>query len=90
MKRVGDALLGVLKHLKAEGVLDSIRIINVAKKVLKAYECDPVSFDKGILFVWTTKPERRFEIQAKKTEIARAINSLLGEELVRDIKFRKR
>ncbi|MEO0139040.1 MAG: DciA family protein [candidate division WOR-3 bacterium] len=90
MKRVSDALLGVLKHLKAEGVLNSIRIIKVAKRVLKPYECDVLSYDRGILFVWTAKPERRFEIQAKKTEIVGVINAFLGENVVKDIKFRKK
>lgn len=90
MKRVGDSVLGVLKHLKAEGILNSIRIIKIARKVLKPYDCDPTGFDRGTLFVWTAKPERRFEIQAKKTEIIGSINLLLGENIVKDIKLRRK
>ena len=86
MKRVDQALNELLRRW---GISENIRVLKVAKMILKDYESKAVWFENGILLVWSQKAERRFEVSAKKTSIIRAINSLLGENLVKDIKFKR-
>ena len=86
MKRLSQSLNELLKFW---GISEKIRVLKLAREVLKDYECEAVWFNDGILFVWSSKPEKRFEISAKKAKIVMAINSLLGENLVKDIKFKK-
>lgn len=89
MKSIGEALSGVLRHLKAEGVIESIRVMKVAREVLKPYDAEVIGYDKGILFIWVGNPAKRFEIVSKKNGIISSINRLLGDNKVYDIKFRK-
>ncbi len=89
MKSIGEALSGVLRHLKAEGVMESIKVMRVAREVLKPYDVEVVGYDKGILFVWVGNPAKRFELLSKKNGIISSINRLLRNNKVSDIKFRK-
>ncbi len=57
---------------------------------MSVYRADVKGFDRGILFVWANNPERRFEISARKTEIINSINSLIGEKVIKDIRFRRK
>ncbi len=86
MKSVGHTLRELLKSW---GIAETIKVLKMAREILKNYEGDAVWFENGILFVWSPKAERRFEIGEKKAKIISAINSLLGENLVKDIKFKR-
>jgi len=86
MKRIDEALDELLKFW---GIKEAVKVLKIARLVLRDYESEAVWFENGILFVWSRKAERRFEVGAKKTKIVSAINSLLGENLVKDIKFKK-
>lgn len=54
-----------------------------------AKQAQPKSFRNGILFVETRHPSWTMELQARRHLIRGKLNTVLGEELVKDIHFRQ-
>lgn len=87
---VGDALINVLRFLGAEGILELIPVRKAARKVLKSYPgAEFVHYRDGVLYVWAKDPSVRFRLQTSSRRIAKAINSLLGKEVVKRVVLRR-
>ncbi len=87
---VGDALVSLLRFLGAEGVLEIIPVRRAARQILKSYPgAEFVHYRDGVLYVWAKDPTVRFRLQTSSRRIARAINGLLGREVVKRVVLRK-
>ena len=87
---VGDALVSLLRFLGAEGVLELIPVRRAARQILKSYPgAEFVHYRDGVLYVWAKDPTVRFRLQTSSRRIARAVNGLLGREVVKRVVLRK-
>lgn len=87
---VGDALVNLLRFLGAEGVLELIPVRRAARQILKSYPgAEFVHYRDGVLYVWAKDPTVRFRLQTSSRRIARAVNGLLGREVVKRVVLRK-
>jgi len=85
-KPVGEALISLLRFLGAEGVLELIPVRKAARQVLRSYPgAEFVHYRDGVLYVWAKDPAVRFKLQTANRRIARAINALLGKEVVKRV-----
>lgn len=86
MERIGEELKEILKRLEMESLL-----------IGKAWECleekaakksKPISFKRGYLIVEVASSAVAQELSYNKKKIIQKINSFLGKDLVKEIKFR--
>ena len=89
-KPIGEALANLLRSMGAGGVLELIPVRRAARHILKSYPgAEFVHYRDGVLYVWAKDPSVRFRLQTSSRQIARAVNSLVGKEVVKRVVLRK-
>jgi predicted nucleic acid-binding Zn ribbon protein len=90
-KAVGAALQDLVRHLGLERNLEDYQVITfwaemVGEQIARVTEAQRM--ENGVLFVSVSTAPWRAELSMKRMEIMKKINSTLGKNVVKEIRFR--
>lgn len=90
-KAVGAALQDLVRHLGLERNLEDYQVITfwpemVGEQIARVTEAQRM--ENGVLFVSVSTAPWRAELSMKRMEIMKKINSMLGKNVVKEIRFR--
>jgi len=86
--KLGEGLRGILARWGLGAVWDLHEVMEAFPKVFKPYPgARFLDFSRGVLRVGVRSAALRHELVMRKPELIKAMNALLGRELVKDILF---
>lgn len=88
MKALNRAIEHYLKSAGLDWMLDYLKVKESSEAVLKTYEFLKFEdFKNGILALRVVDKRKLMDIYYNKFNIIKAINTIAGKEIVKDIKF---
>ncbi len=88
MKALDKAIESYLRSAGLDWILDYLKVRECSEAVLKSYDfLKFYNFRNGILSLKVVDRRRMMEIYYNKFSIIKAINTIIGKEIVKDIKF---
>lgn len=89
MKELNKAIEDYLIASNLSWILDYMKLKEACEVVLKPYEYLIFEkFERGILYLKLSDRRNYMEVYYKKLDIIRAINTLVGKKIVKEIKFK--